>query len=58
MIEMIRIARLIVNIQEGITDAEDYNTAIQILDEFLTIDEAAVTEYIFGHYQEIIEWHP
>lgn len=58
MIEMIRIARLIVDIQESATDAYDYETAITILDEFLNITENDVTEYVCNHYQEIIEWHP
>jgi hypothetical protein len=58
MIEMIRLARLVMNIRDGVCDALDYDTVIAILSEFLSITEADVDSYMNDHEQEIVEWQP
>lgn len=57
-IEMIRLARLAMNVRDGVTDALDYDTIIAIFEEFLGVTETDIDIYINGHQQEIIEWQP
>ena len=58
MIAMMRIARLVNNIQEGTTDIYDLQTMLEMLDEFMDLSEGNIDEYITNHYEELITWEP
>ena len=52
----IRLGRLFLNIQEGMTDESDYEFLVDFVESVAGITREDIDEYIYNHYEELITW--
>lgn len=55
---MIKLARVFLNIQEGVTDQYDYEFLLDYIEGLTGITRADIEEFIQNNYEELITWKP
>jgi len=55
---MIQLARLFLNIQEGMTDQYDYEFLLEYIENLEGLTRVDIEEFIQNNYEEIVTWNP
>jgi len=54
----IKLARVFLNIQEGLTDQYDYEYLLDFIEGLTGITRRDIEESIQNNYEEIVSWEP
>ena len=55
---MMQLARVLLNIQENMTDQYDYEFLLDYIESLEGITRSDIEEYIHNNYEEIVTWRP